>query len=794
MRTESILGLAGAFLWALRSWAGPGDADPTFIVPPVAGGFPTTVFALAVQPDGRILMGGNFTTVWGEARSGIARLQADGSLDPGFAPTNVPPDIRAIAIESDGQVVLGIGYPSASTPSLMRLNPDGRTDTEFTAGFRNTGSRLRGVLAILVQPDGYLLAGGGTLPSTVANVLRLQPQPAGYADGRFTGIGTEKVEALGLGADGRPYIAGAFTSPHPGIALLTTNGFPAPFASDISTNAMVHTLVVLPNGRLLVGGKFVRPGSVNGRTNIIRLSANGVFDPTFNAGLGPDGEIWSLALLPDNRVLVAGDFMTFAGHPCAGLVRLQSNGQLDTGFNPAAVAGLSTPVVALQDDGLLLIGGACTNGRPLLRLLGGDAPEAAPAVVVQPSERQVTVGQSVVLRALVTSTRPFSCAWSLNGAPLSAATNAVLTLTNVAVTQTGTYTITVDNAAGTAATSASLEVVALSASVGALDLSYNTDTRPQVMDGIFALALQPDGGALLGGGFGTFNGVPRTNLARVDASGKVDSTFDSHRLTYGTYPDWVQGLVRQEDGKLIAVGRFSRRVFRFDALGTLDPTLPSRSYPALYAVALQPDGRVVLGGQTVMRRLLPTGYDDLTFNAGSGPNLAVRTIAVQPDGKLLAGGNFTKWGTADRPGLVRLNASGDLDYSFNARMTGTVAVVLVQPDARIIVGGSFQGAGGAPRRGLARLKPDGSVDTGFQIGSGFGSQIPGVVVAALALQPDGKVLVGGAFISVDGASRRAVVRLNPDGRVDPTFSPGTGPDGIVYALGLQPDGNVIHCG
>jgi hypothetical protein len=108
-------------------------------------------------------MGGNFTTVWGEPRSGIARLQADGSLDHDFAPTNVPPDIRAIALEPDGQVVLGIGYPSA------------------------------------------------------------------------------------------------FMSPHPGIALLTTNGFLAPFASDISTNAMVHTLVVLPNGRLLVRGKFVRP-------------------------------------------------------------------------------------------------------------------------------------------------------------------------------------------------------------------------------------------------------------------------------------------------------------------------------------------------------------------------------------------------------------------------------------------------------------------------------------------------------------------------------------------------------
>ncbi len=126
----------GAAVWmSVPGWAGPGDPDPAFSVPPVAGAFPTVVSALAVQPDGKILMGGNFTNVWGAARSGIARLNADGSLDTDFAPTNVPPDIRALAVQPDGKVVLGIGYPAASTPSLMRLNADGTTDTNFTVGF-----------------------------------------------------------------------------------------------------------------------------------------------------------------------------------------------------------------------------------------------------------------------------------------------------------------------------------------------------------------------------------------------------------------------------------------------------------------------------------------------------------------------------------------------------------------------------------------------------------------------------------------------------------------------------------
>ena len=256
-------------------------------------------------------------------------------------------------------------------------------------------------------------------------MLRLQP--TGTVDTACMRVADAKVEALAFGADGRPYIAGAFTSPHPGIALLQTNGVAAPFVPDISTNAVVHALVVQPDGRLLAGGRFIRSGTGSGRTNIIRLAANGTFDPTFNAGQGPNGDVRSIVLLTNGTMLVAGDFTTFAGQPCAGLVRLQPNGQLDTGFNPASVAGLSRPMVVRENDGLVLVGGACTNGCPLIRLLGGASLDAAPTIVVQPSRQRVTVGQSVTLTAFVTSVGQFSCGWNFDGVPLSATTNAMLT-------------------------------------------------------------------------------------------------------------------------------------------------------------------------------------------------------------------------------------------------------------------------------------------------------------------------------------------------------------------------------
>src|SRR3974390_3828038 len=148
----SLWFLGVAVMLTLRSWAAPGDPDPAFSVPAVAGGFPTAVSALAVQPDGKILMGGNFSTVWAAERSGIARLNADGSLDTEFAPTNTPADIRTIAVQPDGKVVLGVGYPTGSTPSLMRLNADGSTDTNFTAGFMAGGVIIHGAVGLFVHP------------------------------------------------------------------------------------------------------------------------------------------------------------------------------------------------------------------------------------------------------------------------------------------------------------------------------------------------------------------------------------------------------------------------------------------------------------------------------------------------------------------------------------------------------------------------------------------------------------------------------------------------------------------
>jgi uncharacterized delta-60 repeat protein len=132
--------------------------------------------------------------------------------------------------------------------------------------------------------------------------------------------------------------------------------------------------------------------------------------------------------------------------------------------------------------------------------------------------------------------------------------------------------------------------------------------------------------------------------------------------------------------------------------------------------------------------------------------------------------------------------AGELDLSFNPG-TGTynpVWCVALQPDSKVLIGGSFVTYNGVMRGRIARLNADGSIDTTFNTGSGASDY-----VFATTLQPDGKVLIGGWFTSYNSIVSKYIARLNADGSLDTTFNQGTGVSGIVYSIALQPDGKII---
>ena len=188
------------------------------------------------------------------------------------------------------------------------------------------------------------------------------------------------------------------------------------------------------------------------------------------------------------------------------------------------------------------------------------------------------------------------------------------------------------------------------------------------------------------------------------------------------------------------------------------------------------------------------GAIDQSFNTGTGAGYDVRAVARQADGKILIGGGFSSFNGSTHHLLVRVGPDGGLDPGFAdpGPISGNIFCMALQPDGKVLVGGDFSQFGGADRGGVARLNTDGSLDTGFNPGSGLGGN--GVFLSDILVQPDGKLVLCGNFTQYNGAAHNCIVRVNADGSSDASFLAGTGFDGIPAQLAAQTDGKILVCG
>ena len=165
------------------------------------------------------------------------------------------------------------------------------------------------------------------------------------------------------------------------------------------------------------------------------------------------------------------------------------------------------------------------------------------------------------------------------------------------------------------------------------------------------------------------------------------------------------------------------------------------------------------------------------------PSGLLNCVTLQPDGKVLIGGYFFLVNGVARTRIARVNPDGSTDTGFQNGMAGAdgeVEAIAVQPDGKVLMGGYFTTVNNTHRPGVARLNPDGSLDNSFL--NGMAGPEPNVV-NALVLQPDGKVIIGGGFTAVNGVSRYRIARLNADGSVDPLFQNGGQP--VLSNAGIQ---------
>ena len=331
--------------------------------------------------------------------------------------------------------------------------------------------------------------------------------------------------------------------------------------------------------------------------------------------------------------------------------------------------------------------------------------------------------------------------------------------------------------------------------------SFAPGFQPELGGGwVSALAVQRDGKILAAGLY--LHPESGSGLVRLNFDGTVDETFGSPILAFNE--DFGLGgilwsVAVQHDGRILAGGRVrlaideyherTTGVARLNEDGSVDESFTSQAPVGdVFAIVVQPNHKILVGGgpfesglagSNHVVRLNRDGSLDVSFNPGAGEDDAVHAIALQRDKKVVIGGAFTSVQGVAQRGLARLNEDGSPDSDFRPLLeghlgflpggfvaaTGVYAVAL-QPDGRMVIGGNFTAVNGAPRNGIARLNSDGSLDASFH--SGVGADAP---VVALGLQHDGKVLLGGEFATVDDLARGRVCRLNPDGTVDLTFVP-----------------------
>jgi uncharacterized delta-60 repeat protein len=326
---------------------------------------------------------------------------------------------------------------------------------------------------------------------------------------------------------------------------------------------------------------------------------------------------------------------------------------------------------------------------------------------------------------------------------------------------------------------------------GSIDTTFNPGANGRVE----TFAVQPDGKILVGGAFtGLGDGLGTTTrhyVGRLNGDGSLDVSFNPPAASAT-----VDIVVLQPDGKILVADGFTTPVgltattrtargndlARLNGDGSLDTTFTSGANGRVFAVAVQADGKILIGSapgsaRSHLARLNPDGSPDTSFNPGA--NNYVSALSVQPDGKILVGGAFTMLGgggtgTMPRNYLGRLNADGSLDLTFNPGANAAVGALVLQRDGKILVGGEFTtlgggGTGTTPRNYVGRLHADGSIDSSFDPGANSW-------VSAVAVQADGKILVGGIFTTLGGGGtgttlRNRVARLNADGSLDISFNP-----------------------
>ncbi len=778
-----------------------------------------TVYTTAQQADGKLLVGGAFTTIGGQAKSNLARLNIDGSVDTTFA-ADTNGDVYSIAVQSDGQILVGGAFTTIGGQTRNRIarlsDIDGSVESTFAPDADKT------VRAIALLLNGDIIIGGDftTINSEARTHIARLNTGNGSLDPDFRPNADDSVYSLATQRNGKVIAGGNFTTiggqARGHIARLNDfDGSAETTAFDISANGAVRSIVIQTDGKILIGGDFTTLTDPNGlqlRNRIALLDIDG--DTDFNFDPDANGSVRSIILQPDGQVLVGGDFTSIGGLSINRMARLDIEfGLVDLSFTPNVNDIVHT--ITVQADDKILIGGGftsltegITHSRNHLARLHTDGSvevdfslnsivntndyATVSSIAVQSDNKVLIAGSFSQIGGVARNNiARFNADGSIDTS-FTVGTNGTISSMVVQadnkILVCGDFTII----GGWA-----IRYIARLNSDGSVDTSF----YPNPNSIVHTIAVQSDGKIIAGGQFSTIGGLLNKNIARLYSTGAGDSSYS----TSANGP--VYSFVVQSDGKIVVGGNFTKiggqtrkYIARLDAAGVVDSTTLFKNSGAnktVRALALQADGSILVGGdfttidgtaRNYIARLMADGDRDLTFDPDA--NGVVRSIAVQVDTNILVGGDFNTIGGQSRNSIARLiSTDGTVDSGFIANTDTTVRSIVVQSDGDILTGGDFTTIGGQPRNHIARLNTTGTLDSVFLPNA---SAISKVAISAIAVQGDGKFLIGGLFSHIDGIPRNHIARLHSNGSVDTTWN--TSVNGEVTSIVILSNNKILICG
>jgi uncharacterized delta-60 repeat protein len=370
--------LVAAFLLPGISSASDGALDRTFNTANLGVAFGANPpLDFQIQPDGKIVAVGNFTSYNGTAINRIARINTDGTLDTTFNPgTGANASVNTVQLQSDGKILIGGSFTTfdgVTRGRVARLNSDGSLDASYNSSVGTNGN----VLVSNIQPDGKMLVGGtftsynGTTRGRIARINTDGTIDTSFTSG-LSAVTSNSVNSIEIQSDGKILIAGGNFSSYAGtsrnrIARINSDGtLDTTFNPGSGFANPYPKIKLLSNGQIMGFDNITTYNGVAGK-NLVRINSDGSLDTTFNAaGVGPSQSVTDVIEDPSGKIIIAGRFTAYNGSYRIRIARINANGTVDNSFYNSGT-GLNSNLtrVALQSDGKIIASGVFTayNGN-----------------------------------------------------------------------------------------------------------------------------------------------------------------------------------------------------------------------------------------------------------------------------------------------------------------------------------------------------------------------------------------------------------------------------------------------